>query len=148
MRLSALLIFLSGVTACNRASSTEEYYLMRLTLPDSSVILMEQMRTPEQMTQGMMFRDELRNDRGMLFSHAAPGRFPYWMCQVKVPLDIIWVNTNRRIVEIVPQAKPCEKGPASACPSYGGHQDSLFVVELAGGVAAKHGLKVGDLLTF
>jgi len=148
MRLLALLILVSVLTACNRASSAEEYYMMPMKLPDGAVILMEQMRTPEQMTQGMMFRDELRKDRGMLFSHGAPGRFPYWMFQVKVPLDIIWVNNARRIVEIVPQAKPCEKGPANVCPSYGGHQDALFVVELAGGVAASHGLKLGDLLTF
>ena len=143
MLLSCLL------AACgDRATSVEEYYLSKVKLPDGAVILVEQMRTAEQMTRGMMFRDELKPDRGMLFSHGGPGKYPYWMYQVRIPLDIVWLNADRRIVEISAKTPPCGKGPASTCPKYGGSEESLFVVELAGGVAARHGLKLGDLLVF
>ena len=149
MRLIFPLIFVSMLTACgDRATSAEEYYLSPLKLPDGSTIMVEQMSTPEQMTRGMMFRDELKPDRGLLFFHGGPGRYQYWMYQVKVPLDIIWVDAGRRIVEISAMTPPCEKGPAPKCPHYGGNADALFVVELGGGQAAKHGLKVGDLLGF
>ncbi|HEY3743666.1 MAG TPA: DUF192 domain-containing protein [Bryobacteraceae bacterium] len=137
-------------TSCGpKAMTSEEYYSTPIKLPDGTVILAESMRTPQEMMRGMMFRDELKPDRGMLFSHGSPGRYPYWMYQVKIPLDIIWVGADRKIVEISANTPPCPAGlAASKCPRFGGSEDSLFVVELAGGVAAKHGLKVGDMLVF
>lgn len=144
--LIPVLSQICATTGCGQR--TDEYYLSKVQLPDGALILVEQMRTPEQMTRGMMFRDELQTGRGMLFSHGQTGKFPYWMYQVKIPLDIIWLNQSRRIVEVSAQTPPCEKGPASTCPKYGGNEEALFVLELAGGVAAKHGLKAGDLLIF
>lgn len=132
-----------------KATTAEEYYSTPIKLPDGTVIYAESMRTPQEMMRGMMFRDELKPDRGMLFSHGSPGKYPYWMYQVKIPLDIIWIAGDRRIVEISPNTPPCPAGvQASKCPQFGGNAEALFVVELAGGVAAKHGLKVGDMLVF
>ena len=59
-----------------------------------------------------------------------------------------WIGSDRRIVEISPDTPACKDGPASKCPQFGGHMDALFVIELAGGQAAKHGLKLGDRLVF
>jgi uncharacterized membrane protein (UPF0127 family) len=70
------------------------------------------------------------------------------MYQVRIPLDILWIDRAHRIVEISADTPPCPVGPASKCPKYGGNEEALFVVELAGGVAAKHGLKFGDMLVF
>ena len=149
MRSFVLLILMLTVIGCSGCSSpVEDYYLTSIKLPDGSVIMAEQMRTQEQMMRGMMFRDELKPDRGMLFSHGGPGKYPYWMYQVKVPLDILWLDARRQIVEISAQTPPCEKGPASKCPHYGGSVEALFVVELASGAAAKHRLKLGDPLIF
>ena len=102
---------------------------------------------PEDMARGMMFRDLLPPDRGMLFVHPAAGRYRYWMFQVSVPLDIIWLDARRRIVEISPDTPPCQ-AQARDCPSYGGNADSQYVLELAGGMAARYGLKLGDVLGF
>jgi len=154
MRLTALPILIFSfssliLSACGeKATSAEEYYLAPVKLTDGTVIQVEQMRTQQEMMRGMMFRDEMKPGRGMLFSHGSPGKYPYWMYQVKVPLDIIWLDQSRRIVEISAQTPPCPVGPASKCPQFGGAADALFVVELAGGAAAKHGLKVGDTLVF
>ena len=152
MRIPILPMLICGpllLTACgDKAATAEEFYLTPIKLPDGAVIQAEHMRTQQEMMRGMMFRDELKPDRGMLFSHGSPGNFPYWMYQVKIPLDILWVNSARRIVEISALTPPCPEGPASKCPHYGGHAEALFVVELAGGVAAKHGLKLGDPLVF
>jgi len=152
MRFStAMTLIVSALltTACGpKASTVEDYYTTPLKLPDGAVIQVEQMRTPQEMMRGMMFRDDLKPDHGMLFSHGAPGKYPYWMFQVRIPLDILWLDANRRIVEISPNTPPCPNGPASTCAQFGGKEVALFVVELAGGVAAKHGLKVGDALSF
>ena len=152
MRLPVLPMLISSalmISACGeKATSAEEFYLTPVKLPDGTVIQAEQMRTPQEMMRGMMFRDELKPGRGMLFSHGSPGKYPYWMYQVKIPLDIIWLDQARRIVEISAHTPPCPKGPASKCPTYGGAADALFVVELASGAAAKHNLKRGDALVF
>jgi len=105
------------------------------------------MTHPVDMTRGMMFRESLAPDRGMLFFHPEPGLYQYWMYQVLIPLDIIWLDNQRRIVEISPQTPPC-KTAASQCPHYGGTQRARYVLELAGGMAEKHGLKLGDTLDF
>jgi uncharacterized membrane protein (UPF0127 family) len=70
------------------------------------------------------------------------------MYQVRIPLDIIWMDHDRRIVEISANTPACLSRSAHECPSYGGHEKARYVLELAGGGAALYGLKVGDTLGF
>lgn len=121
--------------------------VVTVTLPGGQQVRAEVMSRPEDMARGMMFRDHLAPDRGMLFVHPTPGRYRYWMYQCLIPLDIVWLDAERRIVEISESTPPC-KGEAWECPYYGGNHDAQFVVELAGGMARKYGLKLGDRLSF
>jgi len=98
--------------------------------------------------RGMMFRDSLAKDRGMLFVHRAEGNYPYWMYQVRIPLDIIWMDHQRRIVEISANTPPCPSKSARQCPNFGGHEKARYVLELAGGGAALYGLRTGDVVSF
>ncbi len=136
------------MTACGpKTVSWDEYHTRTVGLPDRKEIAAEVVSTPEAMARGMMFRDRLEENRGMLFIHSRPGAYGYWMYQVRIPLDIIWMDENGRIVEIEANLPGCA-GPREACPTYGGKAESMYVLELAGGVAAKHNLKVGDTLRF
>ncbi len=135
-------------SGCGEKPATLEELETRLVrLPGGQKIRAEVMARGEDMMRGMMFRDSLAPDRGMLFVHTQPGAYTYWMYQVKIPLDILWLSTERQIVEISADTPPC-KTRASECPSYGGHATSRYVLELAGGMAQKYGLKVGDTLEF
>jgi uncharacterized protein len=118
-----------------------------VTLPGGKRILAEVKIQPADLARGMMFRDALPAGQGMLFMHGKADYYTYWMYQCRIPLDIIWLDANRRIVEIAADAPPC-KTVASECPKYGGHSLSLFVLELGGGEAARNGLRVGDTLSF
>jgi len=60
---------------------------------------------------------------------------------------MLWMESSRRIVEISADTPPC-KTKASQCPTYGGHQQAQFVLELGGGEAHRLGLHVGDTLDF
>jgi uncharacterized protein len=84
----------------------------------------------------------------MLFVHTAEENHPYWMYQVRIPLDIVWMSHDRRIVEISANTPPCPSTAAHECPEFGGHEKSRYVLELAGGAAARYGLKVGETLSF
>jgi uncharacterized protein len=100
------------------------------------------------MMRGMMFRDELKSDRAMLFTHGAPGRYPYWMYQVRVPLDIVWTSQQGQVVEISEKTPPCPDKSATKCPHFGGNADALYVIEFAAGTVQKHHLAVGDHVEF
>jgi uncharacterized membrane protein (UPF0127 family) len=100
------------------------------------------------MMRGMMFRSQLPANRGMLFVHVKANKYSYWMHNVTVPLDIIWIDTEHKIVEISPDTPPCPSKDPVQCPSFGGSAEAQFVLELAAGEAARFGLKVGDTLGF
>jgi uncharacterized membrane protein (UPF0127 family) len=137
------------LAGCGERAVTEDEFRTRvITLPNGARIRAEVAVHPTEMMRGMMFRESLARDRGMLFIHAEEAEYTYWMFQVKIPLDIIWMDRNHRIVEISASTPPCPSSKAPECPSFGGKKKSQFVLELAGGEAAKQGLKPGDMLAF
>lgn len=138
------LIFTFLLFGCGRSLPAGYQWV---ELPNGARIEAETKLTPEGQAQGMMFRTSLAEDKGMLFVHATEEKSPYWMFQCEIPLDIIWMDRNRRIVEISADTPPCRE-TADKCPTYGGSAPSLFVLELAGGMAKKYNLKVGDTLRF
>ncbi len=149
LRLLPPILLGLGLTACRGGSSAglEDLTARTVTLPKGQKIRAEVMTAPEDMARGMMFRDSLAPGRGMLFIHAQPGTYSYWMYQVRIPLDIIWMNADHQIVEVSADTPPCQT-KATDCPSYGGHRTAQYVLELGGGMAAKYGLKRGDQIDF
>jgi uncharacterized membrane protein (UPF0127 family) len=79
----------------------------------------------------------------MLFVHPVTGHYSYWMYQTYIPLDMIWMDENHRIVELVESAPPC-KTAASKCAHFGGNENAKFVLEMNGGAIRKYGLKAGE----
>lgn len=116
-----------------------------VTFPDGSVVRVEIAANDELRAQGLMYRDELRPDRGMLFFFPADGAYSFWMKNTRIPLDIIWIDTSRTIVDVKHDVPPCVADP---CPSYHPAAPGRYVLELAAGVAREHGLKPGDVLQF
>ena len=149
MRTCFLIAALAALSAgCGPAPVTLEDYQTRLvTFPNGKKVRAEVLVKDADLRRGMMFRDSLAPDRGMLFIHGAPGRYPYWMYQTRIPLDIIWLDRDRRIVEISADTPPC-RTEASQCPQYGGHKEALYVLVQGGSRATQYGLKVGDVLRF
>ncbi len=142
-RLFFLAILVAAACGDTRTVSLEEFNTRVVTLPDGFQVRAELMTHPQDMMRGMMFRKSLPEDRGMLFIHGSPGQYSYWMYQVEIPLDIIWMDRNGRVVELSPNTPPCES-EASQCPSYGGTVESLYVLELAAGSIEKHGIRIGS----
>ena len=153
MRVLFLVSICLGLFGCGGGSdAVEDYNSRAVTLPDGTIVKAEVMMNKADMARGMMFRDTLPEGRGMLFIHGAPERYPYWMYQVKIPLDIVWMDRQKRVVEVVENAPPC-RGKASECQTpgagtYGGTEVATFVLELPGGYARKHGIVKGEFLRF
>jgi uncharacterized protein len=142
------LFLVLGLTSCNDSTKLEDLNATEITFPNGNKILAETMIRQLDLTRGLMFRDSLAQDRGMLFIHGKQQHWQYWMYNVRFPLDVIWMDRDRRIVEIVRNTQPCTSKKSSDCPRYGGNADALYVLELNAGGAAKQGLNIGDLLSF
>ena len=131
----------------HNTSGLEDLNTQVVTLPGGDQIRAEILIKPNEMSRGMMFRDALPRGRGLLFIHNKPSPYRYWMYNVKVPLDIIFMDSNRRIVEISADTPPCTT-KLSDCPTYGGHNYEQFVLELGAGEARRLGLQKGQMLSF
>jgi len=148
MRWCVVLVAVMLCGCGEKASTVDDLTSTDVTLPNGHKIRAQTMREQSDLIRGMMFRDALPQDRGMLFYHMREAQTPYYMFNVKIPLDIIWMDHNRRIVEIVENVQPCRSAVAKDCPTYGGKYAALFALEVNAGVAAKNGLKFGDRIEF
>ena len=92
---------------------------------------------------GLMYRQELPSNRGMLFSFEELQKIGFWMKDVPMPLDMVFL-LNGAVIEIVSAAPPCLAEP---CPSYGPRNQLVNqVIELRSGRAAQLGLCRGDMV--
>lgn len=89
-------------------------------------------------TQGLMHRKALAPDRGMLFDFKTPRDVAFWMRNTYIPLDLIFIQKNGRVLSIARNAKPLDETPI---PSGG---PVVAVLEVAGGRAAQIGVLPGD----
>lgn len=95
-------------------------------------------KTPAQRSQGLMYRRELARDRGMLFLYPRPGYRSMWMKNTYVPLDMLFIKADGRIVHVERRTVPESLRSISA-----GERVSA-VLELRGGVTARLGIEEGD----
>jgi uncharacterized membrane protein (UPF0127 family) len=118
-----------------------------VTLPDGTEIGAEVLMKPAEMARGMMFREALPQGRGLLFVHKQAGYYRYFMSNVKVPLDIVFMDDHRQIVDISADTPPCTTKPED-CLLYGGYHLEQYVLELRAGEARRLGLQKGQTLRF
>jgi len=117
----------------------------RVIFPDGTVISVEIAAEEELRAEGLMYRDHLNPNAGMLFFFAEDGEYPFWMKNTRIPLDMVWIDANKRVAAVKINVPPCH---IDDCPSYPPHATARYVLEVAGGVAQQHGLKPGDALQF
>ena len=96
--------------------------------------------------RGLMFRDTLADDRGMLFIHEVQQPLAYWMKNTRIALDILYFDDARRLVSQQRGVPPCSLG--DACPSYPSGAPARYVLELNAGQAERLGLQDGAELRF
>jgi uncharacterized membrane protein (UPF0127 family) len=100
--------------------------------------------TNETRTRGLMFRDALPDDQGMLFVFEREEPLAFWMRNTRIPLDIFYFDAARRLVSVAKGVPPCT---TSTCPSYPSAAPARFTLELNAGAAKRLGTQRGDVLT-
>ena len=113
-----------------------------LTLPSGKVLEVEVMVSDQDRAMGLMFRRSLAEDKGMLFVFERSDFHGIWMKNCRFPIDIVWLDEERRIVHVAEGAVPCKDDP---CPTYEPLRRASYVLELNAGQAAPgEGRRRGD----
>jgi uncharacterized membrane protein (UPF0127 family) len=98
--------------------------------------------TPTKRELGLQYRRDLPVDRGMIFLFPVESEHAFWMKNTPIPLDMIFIGRDRKIVGIVEQALPFSTDSRSVPGA------SQFVLEINGGLAKRYGIKAGDSVRF
>jgi uncharacterized protein len=102
----------------------------------------EVVRTPEEQARGMMFRESLAPDAGMIFPMAPPRPASFWMKNTVIPLDMIFIRADGSIARIAAEAIPYSLDPVSS------GEPVAAVLEIAGGRAAELGISEDDVVVW
>jgi uncharacterized membrane protein (UPF0127 family) len=100
-------------------------------------VRVEVVDTPVGRQQGLMYRRELAADAGMLFVFPTDGVQHFWMKNTLIPLDMLFIDRDRRVVGIVANAVPMSTQPV------GPDKPCRYVLEVNGGFSARHGVTEG-----
>ena len=131
-----LAMMLAAAPAFAAAAKTER--LVVETAAGEHAFDVEVVREEKKRNRGLMYRKKLAADAGMLFDYDPPQEVAFWMKNTLIPLDIIFIGVDGRIITIAAMTTPLSLDPI---PSDG---VARGVLEIKGGRAEKLGIKVGD----
>lgn len=93
---------------------------------------------PDERAQGLMFRESLGRNSGMLFVYDRPQRATFWMRNTLIPLDMIFMDESGTVTRVHENARPLDETPIDGGPGV------LAVLEINGGLAERLGIRPGD----
>lgn len=132
-----LLLALTVLT-CSSCVAQDPYVVLK-----GERFTVELADTSEKQALGLMFRDHLADDRGMLFLFPGEAMRSFWMKNTRIPLDIFYFDSNLQLVSVAENAQPCR---SQRCPPYPSAAPAKYVLELRAGKAAELGVRPGDVL--
>lgn len=103
--------------------------------------MVELAETQEKQALGLMFRESMPDDHGMLFLFPVESMRSFWMKNTKIPLDIFYFDEDLRLVSVSENTPPCR---SLRCPSYPSTGPAKYVLELNAGKAAELAVQPGD----
>jgi uncharacterized membrane protein (UPF0127 family) len=135
------LVLATLVLVAESACASDPRVLVHTQAGDVAVAV-EIADTPQRRSLGLMYRKELAADRGMLFVFDAPAPVKFWMKNTELPLDMIFIGDDRRVVDIVKDAVPFTTTPR------GPDAPTRYVLEVNAGFSARHRIAPGDEVRF
>jgi len=133
-----MMLAATPVKASQKIDSPEEHLAIQVSDSRVHEFKIHLARTAEQRSRGLMFVRRMPEDVGMLFVYDSPGRVSMWMKNTYIPLDIIFIGADARIIRI---AKNTEPHSLASIASGGA---AIAVLELNGGISDKLGLAAGQ----
>ena len=138
----AMLTSMASFAAFAASDSQSDSTITIATRDAQHIFTIEIAHTPEEMERGLMFRDHLEPDHGMLFLFDDDREVSFWMKNTLIPLDLIFTDASGRIVRIAERAVPFS---TELIPS---QKPVRAVLEVNGGTAERLHIEVGDRLVY
>jgi uncharacterized membrane protein (UPF0127 family) len=113
--------------------------------PDGTRLQLEVPATDQQKRTGLMNREKLAPDAGMVFVFDRDAILPFWMKSTRMALDVIWLSATGEVVEIRSDLQPCKADP---CPKFAPQKPARAALLVNAGFSAAHGVKPGAVLRF
>lgn len=132
-----LLLAFTAVAACTRGPRVVVH-----AAQGAVTVSVEIANTPTSRERGLMYRNDLAADAGMLFLFPHEQAQEFWMKNTPLPLDMVFIDTSRTIVGIVADTRPF------STQARGVKTPSRYVLEVHAGFCAKHGVAAGDKIDF
>ncbi len=127
-----------------KVSTTYATFLPKINLfINDNQFLVEVAQTNSEKSLGLSGREGLNTNAGMLFIFSKPSKQYFWMKDMKFPIDIVWIDENKKIVGYFENAKPEDYPEVYPSP-----QNVPYVLEISSGAVQKSNLKVGDTVIF
>lgn len=105
--------------------------------------------TQEQLSKGLSGRDSLALGTGMLFVHETDQRYTFWMKDMRIPLDMLWIDAACTVADISAQVHPPEpEQPDRSLPLFSPERPVRHVLEINAGAASASSISIGDAVEF
>jgi uncharacterized membrane protein (UPF0127 family) len=145
-RLALLVAVGLSVAACSQTQPQvqvrSEPEVILKTRAGTEHVKVEIARTEPDRARGLMYRQSLAPGRGMIFLFSQPEKLKFWMKNTYIPLDMIFIGADKRVVYIEENAEPL------TVTTRGPDEDSQFVLEVPGGWSRGHGVERGTEVRF
>lgn len=130
------------LTSCStNAMPTATFHTEKGSIP----LAIEIADDPQERETGLMYRETMPEDQGMLFVFDSEVPLTFWMKNTLIPLDMVFLDAEKKIVHIARDVPPCQADPCPLVPSQGSAQ---YVIETNAGWTAKQGILVGDVVSW
>ena len=129
-------------SAFGKSSQTHEEIILQI---GGDRFFVEVADDPGERSQGLMYREQLDRDKGMLFVFDEDALHYMWMKNTRIPLDMVWISGDQEVVHIEKNIQPCF---SDQCPLVKPDSKAWYVLELNAGISDEIGLKEGDKVDF
>ncbi|MFQ5969852.1 MAG: DUF192 domain-containing protein [Nitrososphaerales archaeon] len=128
------------VTQPDRTQRPIYSYDVRKITIDNVILDVEIADDGKKIERGLMFRESLPEDRGMLFVFDKERKYQFWMMNMNFNLDIIWFDANGKAVHIVEDAQPCIDAAHTSLCTFNPDEPAKYVLEVKSGFVKEHGI--------
>ena len=140
--LIAFIILLPALSFAAGPASKKVTFLQKNGKPGACAFTVEMAVTPQEQERGLMFREHMDADAGMLFDFGGDGMRYFWMRNTLIPLDMIFISSDMRVVHVHRWARP--KDETSVTSKF----PARYVLEINGGRAATCRIDAGSKARF
>jgi uncharacterized protein len=145
--VSTTLIIINTIKSRQKAeiqketTAKQQINITRQIKINNKTLIVDVADTPQARIKGLMGKTSLAPDTGMIFTFGNESAYTFWMKNMKMSIDMIWINKDMNIVDMDSNVPPCSN---DNCELYTPNSPVKYVIETSAGWATANNIKIGD----